>query len=81
MKNCLLMLVFMSFSLFVDAQPEEVSSNNRYAIIGINVAPLIANQIQIDAEIGREQTTFAWVASVFYGQLGAYQNRDRKSVV
>lgn len=74
MKNCLLLLVFMSFSLFVDAQTEEVSSNNRYAIIGINVAPLIANQIQIDAEIGREQTTFAWVASVFYGQLGAYQN-------
>lgn len=76
MKNCLLLLVCMGFSLLGNAQTEGVSSNNRYTIVGVNFAPLLANQIQIDAEFGREQTTLSWMASVFYGQLGAYENRN-----
>lgn len=76
MKNYLLLLVCMSFSLLGFAQTEEVVSKHRYTIVGVNLAPLVANQIQIDAEFGRERTVFSWMAGVFYGQLGAYDNRN-----
>lgn len=76
MRSILTTLLCISFSLLGYAQIENTSSKNRYTIVGVNLASVLANQIQLDAEFGRERTTFSWMASVFYGQLGAYQNRD-----
>lgn len=74
MKSFFTTLLCISFSLLGYAQTESTLPKSRYTIIGVNMASVLANQIQLDAEFGRERTTFAWMASVFYGQVGSYEN-------
>ncbi len=58
------------------AQSEIKEAKPTYLIVGLNVAPLLADQLQFDAEIGREQSHLSVIASVFYGSSGPYSERN-----
>lgn len=77
MKNVvLLVLGLLAFLIDVQAQSEKKEEKPKFLIVGLNVAPLLADQLQFDAEFGREQTHLSVVASVFYGSSGPYKNRN-----
>jgi hypothetical protein len=77
MKNVvLLVLGMLAFWMDVQAQSEKKEEKPKFLIVGLNVASLLADQLQFDAEFGREQTHLSVVASVFYGSSGPYKNRN-----
>jgi hypothetical protein len=73
MKNKLfLLLVFAGSILVASAQTETKFDRLKYTVIGVNFAPLVLNQFQLDAEFGEESKYFSLMVSAFYGQNGEY---------
>ncbi|MDP2189351.1 MAG: hypothetical protein Q8J69_11780 [Sphingobacteriaceae bacterium] len=69
-----LLMALMGASLVGVAQTETKARFPRYAIIGVNLGPLMLNQFQLDAEFGQENKYVSLMVSAFYGQNGAYSN-------
>lgn len=81
MKKAFLVSIGLCMAILGKAQSISEVGKDTYMVVGVNLAPLVANQIQFDAEFGRKRTSIAWVGSVFYGQLGAYQTQQSRQFI